>query len=69
MIYSTDVRETLFKRLNNYRQNIQLTIEINPTKLLDSKSSCVKGHPSHIQQGSGSDVLKFSSIITICLFL
>ena len=37
-IYSTRIRnepDKLFEKLNNYHPNIKLTIEVNPSKLLD----------------------------------
>ena len=44
-ITSTNIKlyqaDTAFKRLNNYHQNINLTTEINPTKILDTKLNCV----------------------------
>ena len=33
----------LFDRLNNYHSNIKLTIEVNPSKYLDSKLTNISG--------------------------
>jgi len=38
-----NTEDILFKELNSYHPNINLTVEINPTKFLDTKLICVNG--------------------------
>ena len=39
-----NTNDILFENMNNYHENIKLTIELNPTKFLDTKLTLINGH-------------------------
>ena len=41
-----DEFDKVFYELNNYHQNIKLTIELNPSKFLDTELICKEGNYS-----------------------